>query len=335
MTETKKKTTAKKTAKTSKQTPAKKTAEKQAPSLIADNEKVSITLKWAEVDKAYRQALTNFAKDVKTEGFRKGKAPLDVVEKKIGMEKLVDATLQSILPKAYMEAVEKAEKKPITTPEFNPVALDKGKDWVIDAYFAPFPEIKLGDYKKLVTKAKKEALTFIKKQNEELKKAADKAKKDAEAGKAHDHEHNEKLDEGQEREINLQTIFKELVSNIKPKIAELLLRQETQKEFERLKQQLTQYQIKVEDYIKNRGISMEQLSTELASTVLNRLQLDFILAEISKAEKLDVTDEEVKKELAQIQDEKLRQQIEASPEYLDQIKANLLQRKSLEFLLKL
>jgi FKBP-type peptidyl-prolyl cis-trans isomerase (trigger factor) len=59
------------------------------------------------------------------------------------------------------------------------------------------------------------------------------------------------------------------------------------------------------------------------------------LAEISKAEKLDVTDEEVKKELAQIQDEKLRQQIEASPEYLDQIKANLLQRKSLEFLLKL
>ena len=328
MTETKKKTAPKKTN-------TAKTSKKEAPSLIAQNEKVLISLKWEIVDKAYRKALAKFAKEVKTEGFRKGKAPLDVVEQKIGLEKLVDATLQEILPDAYRKAIEKVEKKPITTPEFNPIALEKGSDWKIEAHYAPFPEIKLGDYKKLVSKGKKEATQFIKKQNEELKKVADKAKKDAEAGKPHNHEHKDNLDEGQEREINLQHIFKELVASIKPQIAELLLRQETQREFERLKQQLSQYKITLEDYLKNRAISMEQLSTELASTVLNRLQLDFILAEISKSEKLEVTDADLKKELDQIQDENLRKQIEADHAYLDQIKANLLQRKSLEFLLKL
>lgn len=328
MTETKKKTAPKKTN-------TAKTAKKEAPSLIAQNEKVLITLKWDVVDKAYRKALTNFAKDIKTEGFRKGKAPLDVVEQKVGMEKLVDATLQEILPDAYRKTIEKADKKPITTPEFNPIALEKGKDWKIEAHYAPFPEIKLGDYKKLVTKGKKEADKFIKKQNEELKKVAAKAKKDAEAGNPHNHEHKEKLDEGEEKEINLQHIFKELVGTIKPQIAELLLRQETQREFERLKQQLAQYKIALEDYLKNRAITMEQLSTELASTVLNRLQLDFILAEISKSEKMEVTDDDLKKELSQIQDEKMRKQIEADHAYMDQIRGNLLQRKSLEFLLKL
>ena len=68
---------------------------------------------------------------------------------------------------------------------------------------------------------------------------------------------------------------------------------------------------------------------------MSRLQLDFILAAISQAEKLSVTDEEVKAELVKITNLKIRQDLEKNQNYLNQIKASLLQNKTLNLLLTL
>lgn len=328
-----------KTAKTTapKNAPKKevKTEKKEAlkKSLIAPNDSVKITLSWKSVEPVYKKTVSHFAKDVKAEGFRVGKAPLAIVEQKIGLAKIIDQVLQEILPAAYEETVKNSGKKPITTPEFNPISLEKNKDWALEAHFSLIPEVKLGDYKKVTKKAKVEALKFIKERNEAIKKEAAECKNQ---DKAHDHaQAHQELTEPEKKEINLQHIFKELVANFAPAIGELLLRQETQTEYERLVKQLEQYKISTEDYLKRRQISIEQLSQELAGTVLSRLQLDFILAEISKAEKLTVTDEEVKTELNKITNLKVRADLEKNARYLNQIKANLLQEKTLNLLLQL
>ena len=94
-------------------------------SLIAPNDSIQITLNWKLVEPVYKKTVSNFAKDVKAEGFRVGKAPLAIVEQKIGLEKIIDQVLRELLPEAYEKEIKKSGKKPITTPEFNPISLEK------------------------------------------------------------------------------------------------------------------------------------------------------------------------------------------------------------------
>ena len=65
------------------------------------------------------------------------------------------------------------------------------------------------------------------------------------------------------------------------------------------------------------------------------MQIDFILAAISKAEKLEVEDKEVEAELLKITNLKMREEFSKNQNYITQIKANLLQRKTLDLLLGL
>jgi len=302
-------------------------------SLITPNDSIKITLSWKIVEPIYKKTVSKFAKNVKAEGFRVGKAPLAIVEQKVGLEAIIDQVLRELLPEAYEAEIKKSGKKPITTPEFNPISLEKNKDWVLEAHFSLIPEVKLGDYKKVTQTAKVEALKFIGEHNETIKKEAAECKRE---DKDHDHaKAHQELTDQEKKEINLQHIFKDLVANFAPAIGELLLRQETQTEYERLAKQLEQYKISTEDYLKRRQITIEQLSQELAGTVLSRLQLDFIMAAISKAEKLEVKEDEVKAELVKITNLKMRQDIEKNQNYLNQIKANLLQQKTLTLLLTL
>lgn len=302
---------------------------------IAPNDSVKITLAWAEIEPAYKKTVNQFAKNVKAEGFRVGKAPFAIVEQNVGFEKIVDQVLRGLIPEAYEKQIKKENKKPITSPEFSPISLEKGKDWVLEAFFSPIPEVKLGDYKKTTKKGKAEAAKFVSARNEEIKKEAE-AHKKGEHGDDHEHTHaHEPLGESEIKEINLQHVFKELVGEFAPAIGEILLRQETQTEYERLVKQLEQYKISAEDYLKRRQITIDQLSQELAGTVLSRLQLDFILAEISKAEKLAVTDDEVKAELVKVTNLEMRKELEKNQDYLNQIKATLLQKKTLDLLLSI
>jgi FKBP-type peptidyl-prolyl cis-trans isomerase (trigger factor) len=305
-------------------------------SYISANEKILLSLPWAQVDESYQKQLRQAAKNFKTEGFRQGKAPLALVEKNLGSERLIEATLQELVPSIYEAAVKTlpAEKRPITLPEFNPIKLNKGEDWQVEAYFAAFPQIDLKNYKKSVATGNKKAAEFIKDQNAALKKAAEE-KKNTEKGAEKTVTQSKELSENEQNEIRLQHIFQALVADLKPTIPELLLRQETQSEFERLLKQLEQFQMKLEDYLKRREITIETLSNELASTVLGRLQVDFILATISQTEKLAVDDTEIATAFEKIEDAKVREQLRQDERYTQQLKANLLQQKTLDFLLKL
>ena len=144
----------------------------------------------------------------------------------------------------------------------------------------------------------------------------------------------EKISPDQEQEIYYQHVLRELVVNIRPSIGELLLRRETQAEFEKFKEQLSSYQITVEKYLEQRQITLEELGNELAGTVLNRLQIDFILAAIAKDRQIKVDDQALQAALADIKDEKLREQITAHEQYLNSFKAQLLRRQTIESLLK-
>lgn len=314
--------------------------EKQS-SLISNNDRLRINIPWSELKKPYQKTINDYAKSMKIEGFRQGKVPASIVEKQISLEKVAEVILKEILPQKYVDALKQTKKQAITAPEYHLVSLKKGEEWIIEAHFCEAPQINLKNYEAYINNAKKAAAQFIKKQNEQNqeKNSVEKDKK-AVKNKTTDQSAKEsdqaakKLSPDQEQEVYYQHILRELVINIRPSIGELLLRRETQAEFERFKEQLTAYKISVEKYLEQRQISLDELGNELASTVLNRLQIDFILAAIARDRHLAVDEKSLNKALNEIKDEKLREQITGHQQFLDSFKAQLLRRQTIESLLK-
>jgi trigger factor len=93
---------------------------------------------------------------VKSSGFRKGKAPASLVIQMVGKGKLFDEALEVILPVAYTELVEAKKLNPIGLPAIKLLESAEEKDWKLEVQIAERPELKLGEYKKIISDAKKD-----------------------------------------------------------------------------------------------------------------------------------------------------------------------------------
>ena len=116
-----------------------------------ENQQIILTIEVEaeEVAKAEERAVKRIAGRVNIPGFRKGKAPKKIVERHVGMEYVLDETFELVYPKAFQEALEQENLKPVTRPEVDIVTLESGKDLVFKATFTNHPEVELGEYKGL------------------------------------------------------------------------------------------------------------------------------------------------------------------------------------------
>lgn len=90
---------------------------------------------------------------VEVPGFRPGKAPREMIEKKIGA-KLLQKTLELILDKVELEIIEKEDLKPITRPEVDLKDFSEEKGVSFSFKFVSYPEVKLGDFEKIKVEKK-------------------------------------------------------------------------------------------------------------------------------------------------------------------------------------
>ncbi|GAB3060552.1 trigger factor [Salinicoccus sesuvii] len=110
---------------------------------------LTITVPAKEVDGALNEAFKKVSKEVSIPGFRKGKVPRQMFEKRFGVESLYQDALDILLPKAYTEAVTEADINPVDQPEVDIEQMEKGKDLIFTAKVTVEPEVKLGEYKGL------------------------------------------------------------------------------------------------------------------------------------------------------------------------------------------
>lgn len=134
--------------------------------------KLTVTVPAKEGDKAYKELLNKYAKDVQIKGFRKGKVPLSVLEKKFG-ESLVQETSGNLIDQSFKAAVDKLDKKdqPLgyDYPEVQgSPELKMGEDFSYEIQYDVFPEFELADYKGLEIKEPQVKIT-AKDEEEELK----------------------------------------------------------------------------------------------------------------------------------------------------------------------
>ncbi len=287
-----------------------KSAEQEAANeLIAENTKISITLPWATVHESYKKQLARFAKNLKTDGFRKGKVPMHIAESMVDRERLIQAVLEEIVPAAYGKEIEKGGYQPLTHPDFDPKDLAWEKDWVIEAHFAQDPKISVKEYKKIVAGAKsaaektwKDELAKIEKANKEAAKNVDKDHDHDHEGHdhaGHDHDHGhakvqtpEQI-EATKKEHILHAIFRDLITTLKPAIPEMLIRENTRQEIKDLEEQLKRVNATLDQFLQQRNQTFEQLAQEMAAQTLGKLQLEFILRAIQEELKITVTETEI------------------------------------------
>ncbi|MGF2617294.1 trigger factor [Rossellomorea vietnamensis] len=94
-------------------------------------------------------AFKKVVKQVNVPGFRKGKMPRGMFEKRFGVESLYQDALDVILPEAYAKAVEETGIQPVDRPEIDIEQMEKGKELIFTATVTVKPEVKLGEYKGL------------------------------------------------------------------------------------------------------------------------------------------------------------------------------------------
>lgn len=95
------------------------------------------------LDRAFKKVI----KSVNLPGFRKGKAPRHLFEKRYGVEVLYNDALDLLLPEAYSKAVTEADLNPVSRPDIEVVQIEKGKPLVFKATVTVKPEVVLGTYK--------------------------------------------------------------------------------------------------------------------------------------------------------------------------------------------
>lgn len=110
---------------------------------------LTIEVEAAKVNEGLDAAFKKVVKQVNVPGFRKGKMPRGMFEKRFGVESLYQDALDFILPEAYAKAIEETGIDPIDRPEIDVEQMEKGKDLVFTAKVQVKPEVKLGDYKGL------------------------------------------------------------------------------------------------------------------------------------------------------------------------------------------
>ncbi len=109
--------------------------------------KLEITVEAKVFEDGIKKVFTKNSKYITIPGFRKGKAPLNIVEKFYGAEIFYEDAFNEIVPEIYEKALADNKIEAVTRPEIDVVQMEKGKDLIFTATVAEKPEVKLGKYK--------------------------------------------------------------------------------------------------------------------------------------------------------------------------------------------
>ncbi|MEJ9208052.1 trigger factor family protein, partial [Paenibacillus larvae] len=102
---------------------------------------LDIEVEESKVAEALDKAFKKVVKKVNVPGFRKGKVPRQIFEKKFGIDVLYQDALDIILPEAYMEAVNETGIEPVGRPEVDVEQFAKGQTLKFKVTVTVKPEV--------------------------------------------------------------------------------------------------------------------------------------------------------------------------------------------------
>lgn len=109
--------------------------------------KLTIEASAEDFEAAIQKAYNKNKGKINIPGFRKGKAPRQVIERMYGKEVFYEDAANELIPDAYAKAVDECTEEIVSQPKIDVVQLEAGKPFIFTATVALKPEVTLGKYK--------------------------------------------------------------------------------------------------------------------------------------------------------------------------------------------
>lgn len=107
--------------------------------------RLNVVLPAERLRQAYAERIKEVAKNVRLPGFRSGKIPMPVIEKRFGNIVLREVASE-LMQAGFQQAVTDEKLKVAGSPEVKPGEIDKEKDLQFEVSFETYPEVKLADF---------------------------------------------------------------------------------------------------------------------------------------------------------------------------------------------
>lgn len=235
---------------------------------------LTVTVPAKEIEERYKKVLKQHAQEVDLKGFRKGNAPLDKVEEKIGKEKIYQFLIQQLISEIYPQAVKENDLTPIVPPKVELVSAEENKDWKIKFTTSEMPKIELNNLREAMKEANIKEDIWVPGENGEKQ---------------------EIKDERLKKQKQLQKALEIIQNTVKINLADFIVDQEVKRKLANLVDQVEQAQMNLEEYLSAKGTSMDQIKEAYQKDILNGWKVDLALEKVADQEKIEVTDKEVEK----------------------------------------
>lgn len=110
---------------------------------------LEVELSWDELEKASDKAYRKLVQKVDVQGFRRGKAPRSLLERKLGKEYIYQEGLDELITETYRNALKEHELTPITKPELDAPVFEIGQPYHFSLKVPIITPVIPGDYKTL------------------------------------------------------------------------------------------------------------------------------------------------------------------------------------------
>jgi len=267
--------------------------EKQPKSTL----KITITVENDKVKKAYDEVLEETVKTTEIEGFRKGNAPKNMVEDKIGVSNLYGHVVDHLLKEFYTQALKENKISPVSNPRVEIKEFDIDKDFEFNAVVAIRPEIKVKEYKKALKKAFEDKKEEIKKQKAEALKKGEQIPEIP----AH---------------LGANEVIEILLEDSEVEVADILIQEESDRVIGRLLDQLRGINLSMEKYLKAQEKTADGLRKEYDEISEKSIKAEFVMSHLIQKEGIEVTDKEIDEMVGALGDPKTAERMQSPMERL-------------------
>ncbi len=259
--------------------------------------KLTVTLPWEEVKKVKEEVVKEAILGAEMPGFRKGKAPRELVEKNLNQTKISDEVLKRMHPQAYIEVVQAEKINPIMNPKIQIEKIGDGEDWQFTAQTCETPEIKLGKYQDAVKAITAKSKIVI-------------------PGK-------------EQQEPDFDSIMKVVMEKVEVTIPQLIIDQEVDRLLSHTLEEIKKLGLTLDQYMASTGKNPEAIRNEYAEKATHDIKLELTLQKIAEEEKIAVEEKEIDEAILKAKDPEEKKHLESNRYLLASI---IRQQKTLDFL---
>ena len=120
---------------------------------------MSVEVEAAAVETRYLEVLRDFQRQARLPGFREGKAPADLVEKRYA-DQAREELLKSLIPEVYHQSVRTQKVAPVSLPKISGIQYARGQKLSFSAEFEEAPAVSIKNYKNIKLKRESAELTL-------------------------------------------------------------------------------------------------------------------------------------------------------------------------------